>query len=100
MNKKIIVALDGNNFSKLIKLAKNLKNEVYAYKIGYEFFFNFGISGYSKIKKICPNIFLDLKLSWYLRVGLRIYLNLTQLEREWVVLGMRLGVALPLTLSQ
>ena len=62
MNKKIIVALDGNNFSKLIKLAKNLKNEVYAYKIGYEFFFNFGIDGYKKIKKIFPNIFLDLKL--------------------------------------
>ena len=46
MNKKIIVALDGNNFSKIKKIALSLKNEVYAYKVGYEFFFNFGIAGY------------------------------------------------------
>tara|TARA_Y100001970_G_C14168667_1_gene822815 strand:+ start:239 stop:925 length:687 start_codon:yes stop_codon:yes gene_type:complete len=62
MNKKIIVALDGNDFSKLKKIALSIKNEVYAFKIGYEFFFNFGINGYKKIKEICPNIFLDLKL--------------------------------------
>ena len=62
MNKKIIVALDGNDFSKLKKLALSIKKEVYAFKIGYEFFFNFGINGYKKIKEICPNIFLDLKL--------------------------------------
>ena len=62
MNKKIIVALDGNNFSKIKKIALSLKNEVYAYKVGYEFFFNFGIDGYKKIKEIYPKIFLDLKL--------------------------------------
>ncbi len=59
---KIIVALDSNNFKKIEKIVRSLKSEVYAFKIGYEFFFNFGIEGYLKIKKICPKIFLDLKL--------------------------------------
>ena len=36
--------------------------EVHAFKIGYEFFYNYGIEGYNKVKKICPKIFLDLKL--------------------------------------
>tara|TARA_Y100001970_G_C14180765_1_gene829717 strand:+ start:672 stop:1355 length:684 start_codon:yes stop_codon:yes gene_type:complete len=62
MSKKIIVALDSSNMNKTIKLVKSLNNEAYAFKIGYEFFFNFGIHGYNKIKKITPNIFLDLKL--------------------------------------
>ncbi len=62
MNKKIIVALDLNNINKAIKLVKELKKEVYAFKIGHEFFYNFGISGYKKIYNICPKIFLDLKL--------------------------------------
>ncbi len=59
---KIIVALDSDNLIKTINLVKKLKKEVYAFKIGYEFFFNFGIEGYKKIKIICPRIFLDLKL--------------------------------------
>ena len=62
MNKKIIVAIDLSNLNKAIKLAKKIKNEVYAFKIGHEFFYNFGIDGYKKIYKICPRIFLDLKL--------------------------------------
>ena len=62
MNKKIIVALDLDNINKATKLAKELKKEVYAFKIGHEFFYNFGIDGYNKIYKICPKIFLDLKL--------------------------------------
>jgi orotidine-5'-phosphate decarboxylase len=62
MNKKIIVALDLDNINKTLKLVKNLKNEVYAFKIGHEFFYNFGINGYKKIYDICPKIFLDLKL--------------------------------------
>jgi orotidine-5'-phosphate decarboxylase len=62
MNKKIIVALDLDNINKAVKLVKELKKEVYAFKIGHEFFFNFGIEGYKKIYKICPRIFLDLKL--------------------------------------
>ena len=61
-SKKVIVALDSKDLNKTIKLVKTLKNEVYAFKIGYEFFFSFGLIGYKKIYKICPNIFLDLKL--------------------------------------
>jgi orotidine-5'-phosphate decarboxylase len=62
MNKKIIVALDLNNINKTLQLVKNLKKEVYAFKIGHEFFYNFGIDGYKRIYSICPRIFLDLKL--------------------------------------
>ena len=62
MNKKIIVAIDLSNLNKAINLAKKIKNEVYAFKIGHEFFYNFGIKGYKKIYEICPKIFLDLKL--------------------------------------
>ena len=62
MNKKIIVALDLDNINKEIKLVKELQREVYAFKIGHEFFYNFGIKGYKKIYEICPKIFLDLKL--------------------------------------
>ena len=61
-SKKIIVALDSKNLSKTIKLVKTLNKEVYAFKIGYQFFFNFGVDGYKKIYSICPKIFLDLKL--------------------------------------
>ena len=62
MNKKIIVAIDLSNLNKAIRLVKKIKNEVFAFKIGHEFFYNFGIDGYKKIYKICPRIFLDLKL--------------------------------------
>jgi len=62
MSKKIIVALDLNNISKALKIVRELKEEVYAFKIGHEFFYNFGIEGYQKIYSICPRIFLDLKL--------------------------------------
>tara|TARA_B100000674_G_scaffold360573_1_gene303358 strand:+ start:557 stop:1240 length:684 start_codon:yes stop_codon:yes gene_type:complete len=60
--KKVIVALDNNNLEKTIKLVNLLKKEVYAFKIGYQFFFNYGLDGYKKIYAICPKIFLDLKL--------------------------------------
>ena len=42
-SKKIIVALDSNNLNKTLKLVKTLKRDVFAFKIGYEFFYNFGI---------------------------------------------------------
>ena len=61
-NKKIIVALDNNNITETLKLVKILKKEVFAFKIGYQFFYNFGLGGYKKIYSICPKIFLDLKL--------------------------------------
>ena len=62
MNKKSIVAIDLSNINKAINLVKELKNEVFAFKIGHQFFYNFGIEGYKKIYKIFPKIFLDLKL--------------------------------------
>ncbi|MDC0140880.1 orotidine-5'-phosphate decarboxylase [Pelagibacteraceae bacterium] len=62
MNKKIIVALDLDNKNKALELVNKLKKEVYAFKIGHEFFYNFGIQGYKEIYNICPRIFLDLKL--------------------------------------
>ena len=60
--KKVIVALDSNNLTQTKKIVKLLKSEVFAFKIGYEFFFNYGLSGYNQIYKISPRIFLDLKL--------------------------------------
>ena len=61
-SRKIIVALDSNNLNKTIKLVKLLKKDVFAFKIGYQFFYNFGLEGYKKVYSICPKIFLDLKL--------------------------------------
>ena len=61
-SKKVIVALDSKDLRKTIKLVRVLKKDVYAFKIGYQFFFNFGLQGYKKVYSICPKIFLDLKL--------------------------------------
>ena len=61
-SKKVIVALDSKDLRKTIKLVRTLKKDVYAFKIGYQFFFNFGLEGYKKVYSICPKIFLDLKL--------------------------------------
>ena len=60
--KKIIVALDSNNLNNTVSLVRNLKNDTYAFKIGYEFFLNFGIHGYKSIQQENVKIFLDLKL--------------------------------------
>ena len=59
---RVIVALDSNNIRKTISLVSILKNEVFAFKLGYEFFYNYGVEGYKEIYKISPKIFLDLKL--------------------------------------
>ena len=59
---KIIVALDFNNIKQTIDIVKKLKTEAFAFKVGYEFFFNFGLEGYKSIKKENIKIFLDLKL--------------------------------------
>ena len=60
--KKIIIALDSDNFEYTLNVVKNLKKEAFAFKIGYEFFFNFGLEGYKIIQKENIRIFLDLKL--------------------------------------
>ena len=62
MNKRIIVAIDLSNLNKAIRLVKKLKKEAFAFKLGHEFFYNFGIDGYKRVYNICPRIFLDLKL--------------------------------------
>ena len=61
-SKKIIVALDSSNKIKIKKIVNDLKKETYAFKIGYEFFLNYGIKGYKELSNLCPKIFLDLKL--------------------------------------
>ena len=37
-DKRVIVALDSDDKGQLLKLVKDIKNEVFAFKIGYEFF--------------------------------------------------------------
>ena len=61
-SKKVIVALDSNNLHKTVNLVKRLKEDAYAFKLGYQFFLNFGLNGYKKIYSVSPRIFLDLKL--------------------------------------
>ena len=61
-DKKIIVALDSINLYDSKYLVNEIKNQVFAFKIGYEFFLNFGLDGYNQIKNKKVNIFLDLKL--------------------------------------
>ena len=60
--KKIIVALDNDDLKKTIKIVKELKEHTFAFKVGYEFFYNFGLDGYKLIKNENVKIFLDLKL--------------------------------------
>ena len=60
--KKIIIALDSDNLKKTIKIVNELKDYAFAFKIGYEFFYNFGIDGYKLIYNEDVKIFLDLKL--------------------------------------
>ena len=61
-DKKIIVALDSINLYDSKYLVDEIKNQVFAFKIGYEFFLSFGLDGYNQIKNKKVNIFLDLKL--------------------------------------
>ena len=61
-DKKIIVAIDCINLFDSKYLVDEIKNQVFAFKIGYEFFLNFGLDGYNQIKNKKVNIFLDLKL--------------------------------------
>ena len=62
MTNKVIVALDNKNLKEIINIVKKTKSEVFGFKIGKEFFYNYGIEGYKKIFKLSPKIFLDLKL--------------------------------------
>jgi len=59
---KVIVAIDNNNLKESKELILHLKEDAFAFKIGYEFFFNFGIEGFKKIVPDSTKIFIDLKL--------------------------------------
>ena len=59
---RVIVALDSDNLDKSEELIEKIKDQAFAFKIGYEFFLNFGLSGYTKIQEKNVKIFLDLKL--------------------------------------
>ena len=60
--KKVIIALDNKNLSEITSLVKKTKSHAFGFKIGKEFFYNYGIEGYKKIYNLSNNIFLDLKL--------------------------------------
>ena len=62
INKKVILALDSDNLDNINKIINMIKNYIFGIKIGYEFFFNFGLEGYKEIQSKKINIFLDLKL--------------------------------------
>ena len=62
MTNKVIVALDNKSLKQIVSIVKKTKSEAYGFKIGKEFFYNYGIEGYKKIYKLSSNIFLDLKL--------------------------------------
>jgi orotidine-5'-phosphate decarboxylase len=62
MTNKVIIALDNKNLKEIITIVNKTKSEVFAFKIGKEFFYRYGIEGYKKIFKLSPKIFLDLKL--------------------------------------
>ena len=61
-DKKIIVALDSINLYDSKYLVDEIKNQVFAFKLSYEFLLSFGLDGYNQIKNKKVNIFLDLKL--------------------------------------
>ena len=62
MNNKIIIALDNKNLKQTLTLVKKTRLHAFGFKIGKEFFYNYGIDGYKKIFNLSQNIFLDLKL--------------------------------------
>ena len=57
MTKRVIVALDNKNLSEITNLVKKIKSHAFGFKIGKEFFYNYGIEGYKKIYKLSNNIF-------------------------------------------
>ncbi len=57
----LIIAIDTADLNKAINLAKQLKNEIHAVKLGLEFFTKNGAEGVKKIRSLGVEIFLDLK---------------------------------------
>ena len=49
MTKKVIIALDNKNLSEITNLVKKTKSHAFGFKIGKEFFYNYGISSQSGV---------------------------------------------------
>lgn len=63
MKAPIILAVDTSNFDTALAWIENTKESVSVYKLGLEFYLNFGSAGVSKIiSETGVDIFLDLKL--------------------------------------
>ena len=63
MKAPIILAVDTSDFDTALAWIENTKESVSVYKLGLEFYLNFGSAGVSKvIKETGAEIFLDLKL--------------------------------------
>lgn len=63
MKGPIILAVDTSNFDTALAWIENTKESVSVYKLGLEFYLNFGSAGVSKIiSETGADIFLDLKL--------------------------------------
>ena len=64
MNKKskIILALDTNNLKKIKRIIFLISKDIYAVKVGYQFYFNFGSEGIKIIQRYKLKIFFDFKL--------------------------------------
>lgn len=62
MEKNIIVALDLESEIEAIKIARLLKDEVYAFKVGYPLILNNGIQVLTKIASIA-NVIVDIKIA-------------------------------------
>lgn len=63
MKAPIILAVDTSDFDAALAWIENTKESVSVYKLGLEFYLNFGSAGVSKvIKETGAEIFLDLKL--------------------------------------
>ena len=73
-NKKIIVAIDNDNFKEILETIKLLKKEAFAFKLGYEFFYNFGIEFKKKILKYFLILSYTIYPIQYIK-PLRLYLN-------------------------
>jgi len=63
MNAPIILAVDTSDFDTALAWIENTKDSVSVYKLGLEFYLNFGNAGVARIiKETGVEIFLDLKL--------------------------------------
>ncbi|MGC8547069.1 MAG: orotidine-5'-phosphate decarboxylase [Thermoplasmata archaeon] len=62
MEKNIIVALDLESEIEAIKIARLLKDEVYAFKVGYPLILNNGLQVLTKIASIA-NVIVDIKIA-------------------------------------